>query len=108
MSYGSDARCKVLTSPTLQTGSLRLVEVILKDIGPCICTVQEESFLTDWNDFFYNDAKVKIFDEMGKYFTQIILFQWLRGGIPGVFLGRVCNGGAWSVRRGLSRRPGNN
>ena len=68
MSYGSDARCKVLTSPTLQTGSLRLVDVILKDIGPCICTVQEDSFLTDWNDFFYNDAKLRFFDEMGKFY----------------------------------------
>ena len=57
MSFGSDARCEGLISPTLQTGSLRLVDVILKDIDPCICTVQEDSFLTDWNDFFYNGAK---------------------------------------------------
>ena len=55
-------------SPTLQTGCLRLVKVILKDIGPCICTVQEESFLTDWNVFFYNAVKLRFFDEMGKLF----------------------------------------
>ncbi len=57
MSFGSDARCEGLTSPTLQTESLRTVDVILKDIGTCICTVQEDSFLTDWNDFFYNGNK---------------------------------------------------
>ena len=68
MSFGSDARCEGLTSPTLQTESLRTVDVILKDIGTCICTVQEDSFLTDWNDFFYNGAKLGIFDEMGKLF----------------------------------------
>ena len=68
MSFGSDARCEGLTSPTLQTGSLRTVDVIIKDIGPCICTVQEDYFLTDWNDFFYNGAKLGIFDEMDKLF----------------------------------------
>ena len=36
-----------LISPTLQTGGLRTVHVILKDIAPGICTVQEEWFLTD-------------------------------------------------------------
>ena len=74
MSFGSDARCESLTSPTQQTGSLRTVDVILKDIDPCICTVQEDSFLTDWNDFFYNDAKLGIFDEMGKLFLCMFSF----------------------------------
>ena len=68
--FGSDARFEGLISPTLQTGSLRLVEVVLKDIGPCICTVQEDSFLTDWNDFFYNDTKLGVSDEMGKLFDS--------------------------------------
>ena len=45
----------------------------LKDIVPCICTVQEDSFLTDWNDFFYNDAKLGISDEMGKLFDSLLL-----------------------------------
>lgn len=74
MSFGSDARCEGLTSPTLQTESLRTVDVILKDIGPCICTVQEDSVLTDWNDFFYNGAKLGIFDEMGKLFLCMFSF----------------------------------
>ena len=79
MSFGSDARLEGLISPTLQTGSLRLVEVIFKDIGPCICTVQEESFLTDWNDFFYNGVKLRFFDEMGKFFefTLLLLAYYL-------------------------------
>ena len=70
MSFGSDARCEGLTSLTQQAVACGQLDVTLKDIGPCICTVQEDSFLTDWNDFFYNGAKLGIFDEMGKLFDS--------------------------------------
>ncbi len=68
MSFGSDAEGRVSNFPYPASSGLRTVYVTLKDIGPCICTVQEDSFLTDWNDFFYNGAKLGIFDEMGKLF----------------------------------------
>ena len=60
MSFGSDARCEGLTSPTLQAVACGQLYVTLKDIVSGICTVQEEGFLTDWNDFFYNDTKLGV------------------------------------------------
>ena len=68
MSFGSDAEGRVSNFPYPASSGLRTVDVILKDIVPYICTVQEDFFLTDWNDFFYNDAKLGIFDGMGKYY----------------------------------------
>ena len=47
------------------------MDVILKDIGPCICTVQEDSFLTDWNDFFYNDTKLGVSDDIVKRAVEL-------------------------------------
>ena len=70
MSFGSDVEGRVSNFPYPASSGLRTVDVILKDIGPYICTVQEDSFLTDWNDFFYNGAKLGIFDEMGKLFDS--------------------------------------
>ena len=62
-----------LNSPTLQAVTCGQLDVTLKDIVSGICTVQEEGFLTDWNDFFYNDAKLGVSDEMGKLFDSLLL-----------------------------------
>ena len=70
MSFGSDAEGRVSNFPYPASSGLRTVYVTLKDIVSGICTVQEDSFLTDWNDFFYNDTKLGVSDEMGKLFDS--------------------------------------
>ena len=59
-----------IVSPTLQKRlfyvSLAVNWGVPKDIVSGIVTVQEATYLTDWNVFFYNDTKIHLFLEVGK------------------------------------------
>ena len=64
-------RCWIqeIISPTLQAFFFRTLAgygMITKDIVSGIVTVQEATYLTDWNVFFYNDTKIHLFLEVGK------------------------------------------
>ena len=77
MNSVQDAEGRVSNFPYPANGGCGQLDVTLKDIVSGICTVQEDSFLTDWNDFFYNDAKLGVSDEMGKLFVNDSLIQMI-------------------------------